>query len=64
MLNELLDVLGHMPFAIRLVAQLRKSSNSMPKMLFEAWQGAGPEILNSSGESISRSIELITKVKL
>ena len=55
-LEVLLNTLGCMPFAIRLVAKLGRLSSSMPEELWNIWQRAGPNIL--FGDPVARSIEL------
>ncbi len=61
MLDELLEELGHAPFAIQLLARLGNSSKSEPEALLKDWREDGPGILPLDGEmedKISRSIRL------
>ena len=56
---RLLTALGHMPFAVTLMAKLGMESQSSAKDLFEAWSESGPDILSNDPEqSMDRSIRL------
>ena len=58
-LSRLLGVLGHMPFAITLMAKLAKEARSSAKELLLAWSKDGPDILPDYYEqSMNRSISL------
>jgi len=55
--DRLLAVLGHMPFAVRLMARLGVEGRSTPKELLEAWFESGPDILSTNSEqNMNRSI--------
>ena len=56
-LDELLEALSHMPFAIKLVAKLGKTSKSLPEALLKDWRKYGPGML-ASDESVEDSISL------
>ena len=57
--GTLLRVLGHMPFAITLMARLAKEGRSTAKELLYAWSEYGPDILPEHHEqSMNRSISL------
>ena len=57
--GTLLNVLGHMPFAITLMARLAKEGRSTAKELLSAWSEYGPDILPDHHEqSMNRSISL------
>ena len=43
--SRLLCVLGHMPFAVTLMARLAKEGGSTAKELLSAWSEYGPDIL-------------------
>ena len=45
--SRLLSVLGHMPFAVTLMARLAKESRSSAEELLLAWSKDGPDILRS-----------------
>ena len=56
---KLLSVLGHMPFAVTLMAKLAKRGQSTAEELLLAWSEHGPDIFpNRHEESINRSISL------
>jgi len=56
---RLLATLGHMPFAVTLMAKLGVESRSTAKDLLDAWFESGPDILsNNPEESMNRSILL------
>ena len=56
---RLLTALGHMPFAITLMAKLGVESQSSAKDLLDAWSESGPNILSNDPEqSMNRSIQL------
>jgi tetratricopeptide (TPR) repeat protein len=60
--DRLLAALGHMPFAIRLMARLGMEGRSTSKELLEAWFESGPDILSTNSEqnmncSIRLSVE-------
>ena len=61
-LDELLDALGHMPFAIKLISTLGNETESMPNTLLEAWEKDGPGMI--PGRIIERSIELSLNIRL
>ena len=55
----LLGVLGHMPFAVTLMARLAKEGQSTARELILAWSEDGPDILPDHHEqSMNRSISL------
>ena len=57
--GRLLYVLGHMPFAVTLMARLAKEGQSTAKELMLAWSEDGPDILPKHHEqSMNRSISL------
>ena len=57
--GRLLGVLGHMPFAITLMARLAKEGLSTAKELILAWSENGPDILPKHHEqNMNRSISL------
>jgi hypothetical protein len=56
---SLLRVLGHMPFAVTLMARLAKEGRSTAEELLSAWSAYGPDILSDHHEqSMNRSISL------
>jgi len=56
---RLLAALGHMPFAVTLMANLGKQGQSKAKELLDAWYKRGPDILDDQHEeSMNRSISL------
>ena len=58
-IGRLLSMLGHMPFAITLMARLAKEGLSTAKELILAWSENGPDILSEHHEqSMNRSISL------
>ena len=57
--GKLLGILGHMPFAVALIARLAKEGLSTAKELISAWSKNGPDILPDHHEqNINRSISL------
>ena len=59
--NRLLAVLGHMPFAVTLMANLGKRGKSTANELLETWYTSGTDMLsvtNSLEKSMNRSISL------
>ena len=57
--SKLLRVLGHMPFAVALMANLANRGRSTAKELLSAWSEDGPDILpDLQGQSLNRSISL------
>ncbi|KIM46770.1 hypothetical protein M413DRAFT_262228 [Hebeloma cylindrosporum] len=60
-LDELLAALGHMPYAISLVATLGKESEFPPDTLLQMWREGGTGMLE---EEIDRSISLSVDSKL
>ncbi|KDR71112.1 hypothetical protein GALMADRAFT_75409, partial [Galerina marginata CBS 339.88] len=58
-LVRLLGVLGHMPFAVSLMARLAEDAHSTAKDLLAAWSESGPDLLSNNPEqSMNRSISL------
>ncbi|KDR71140.1 hypothetical protein GALMADRAFT_75384 [Galerina marginata CBS 339.88] len=58
-LSRILTVLGHMPFAVTLMANLAEEGRSTAKELLDAWSESGPDILSENPEqSMNRSIGL------
>ncbi|KDR71041.1 hypothetical protein GALMADRAFT_75424 [Galerina marginata CBS 339.88] len=58
-LARLLGVLGHMPFAVTLMARLAEDAHSTAKDLLAAWSESGPTLLSDNPEkSMNRSISL------
>ena len=57
---SLLGALGHMPFAVTLMAKLGLECQSTAKVLLEAWLKYGPDIFDSDDpeQSMNRSISL------
>ena len=56
---KLLSALGHMPFAVTLMANLGSESQSSAKDLLDAWSESGPDLLsNDPDRSMNRSIDL------
>ena len=63
--DPLLAALGHMPFAVKLMARLGVEGRSTPKELLEAWFESGPDILSTNSEqSMNRSIRLSVESEL
>ena len=67
-LDPLLDALGHMPYALTLLAKQSDKSGLLPDVLLEEWQKLGPdslagELKNQMNTSIELSVEsrLMTK---
>lgn len=57
--GRLLSVLGHIPFAVTLMATLAKQGQSTAEELLVAWSKFGPDILpNQHEQSMNRSISL------
>ena len=57
--GRLLGILGHMPFAVTLMARLAKEGQSTAKELLSAWSEKGPDILPEHHEqNMNRSISL------
>ena len=57
--DRLLGILGHMPFAVALMARLAKEGQSTAKELILAWSENGPDILPDHHEqNMNRSINL------
>ena len=59
--DRLVAVLGHMPFAVTLMANLGKRGKSTANELLETWYTSGTDMLsvtNSSEKSMNRSISL------
>ena len=57
--GRLLSLLGHMPFAVTLMANLAKQGQSSAEELLVAWSKFGPDILpNHLEQSMNRSIGL------
>jgi len=59
--NRLLAALGHMPFAVTLMANLGKRGKSTANELLETWYASGTDMLsvrNSPEKSMNRSISL------
>jgi tetratricopeptide (TPR) repeat protein len=59
--DRLLAALGHMPFAVTLMANLGKRGKSTAKELLEAWYTSGTDMLsvrNSPEKNMNRSISL------
>jgi len=54
----LLAALGHMPFAVTLMAKLGKEGHSTAKDLLEDWLESGPDIFSDPEQSMDRSIRL------
>jgi len=62
---RLLATLGHMPFAVTLMAKLGVEGQSTAKDLLDAWSESGPDILSSDPEqSMNRSISLSVESNL
>jgi tetratricopeptide (TPR) repeat protein len=56
---RLLEALGHMPFAVTLIAKLGVEGQSTAKDLLGAWLKSGPDIFSNNPEqSMNRSIRL------
>ena len=62
----LLDTLGYMPFAVKLIAKLGAEGQSTAKDLLEAWLKSGPDIFNSDEpeQSMNHSISLSVESRL
>ncbi|KDR85866.1 hypothetical protein GALMADRAFT_234981 [Galerina marginata CBS 339.88] len=57
--GHLVGVLGHMPFAVTLMASLAEDGHSTAKELLDAWSESGPDLLSENPEqSMNRSISL------
>jgi len=57
-LDELLQVLGHLPYAVTLMATLGKRSLSSPEKLLERWNETGTDMLSKAQGGMDHSIEL------
>ena len=57
-LDELLHELGHLPYAITLMATLGKRSLSSPERLLKRWNEAGTVMLSKAQGGMDHSIEL------
>ena len=57
-LDELLQVLGHLPYAITLMATLGKRSLSSPERLLKRWNETGTGMLSKGQGGMDHSIEL------
>ena len=57
-LDELLNVLGHLPYAVTLMATLGKRSLSRPERLLKRWNETGTGMLSKSQGGMDHSIEL------
>ena len=57
-LDELLEVLGHLPYAVTLMATLGKRSLSNPERLLERWNETGTDMLSKAQGGMDHSIEL------
>ena len=57
-LDELLHVLGHLPYAVTLMATLGKRSLSSPERLLERWNETGTDMLSKAQSGMDHSIEL------
>jgi len=57
-LDELMEVLGHLPYAVTLMATLGKRSLSSPERLLERWNETGTDMLSKAQGGMDHSIEL------
>ena len=57
-LDELLHVLGHLPYAVTLMATLGKRSLSSPEKLLRRWNETGTDMLSKGQGGMDHSIEL------
>ncbi|KIM49724.1 hypothetical protein M413DRAFT_21884 [Hebeloma cylindrosporum] len=57
-LDELLQELGHLPYAVTLMATLGKRSLSNPSRLLERWNETGTDMLSKGQGGMDHSIEL------
>ena len=57
-LDELLQALGHLPYAVTLMATLGKRSLSSPERLLERWNEKGTDMLSKAQGGMDHSIEL------
>ncbi|KIM49720.1 hypothetical protein M413DRAFT_115102 [Hebeloma cylindrosporum] len=57
-LDELLQELGHLPYAVTLMATLGKRSLSSPERLLERWNETGTDMLSKAQGGMDHSIEL------
>ncbi|KIM49725.1 hypothetical protein M413DRAFT_115292 [Hebeloma cylindrosporum] len=57
-LDELLQELGHLPYAVTLMATLGKRSLSSPERLLERWNETGTDMLSKGQGGMDHSIEL------
>ncbi|KAJ3513168.1 hypothetical protein NLJ89_g3100 [Agrocybe chaxingu] len=63
--GRLLTALGHMPFAVTLMANLGREGKSTAKDLLDAWLESGPDLLSDNPEeSMNQSISLSVESKL
>ena len=56
-LNKLLEVVGHMPYAVSLLATLAKRSLATPTQLLREWQSKGIGLIDPMGRCISLSVK-------
>jgi tetratricopeptide (TPR) repeat protein len=64
-IGRLLTALGHMPFAVTLMAKLGMEGKLTAKELLDAWSESGPDILSDNPEqSMNRSISLSVESNL
>ena len=56
-LNKLLDAVGHMPYAISLLATLAKRSLATPTQLLREWQSKGTGVIDRMDHCISLSVK-------
>ena len=57
-LDKLLQELGHLPYAVTLMATLGKRSLSSPERLLERWNETGTDMLSKAQGGMDHSIEL------
>jgi tetratricopeptide (TPR) repeat protein len=57
-LDELLNVMGHLPYAVTLMATLGKRSLSSPERLLKRWNETGTGMLSKAQDGMDHSIEL------
>ena len=57
-LDKLLQELGHLPYAVTLMATLGKRSLSSPEKLLERWNETGTDMLSKAQGGMDHSIEL------
>ena len=66
-LDNLLKALGHMPFAVTLMAKLGKETHSSAQRLLESWNKSGTNMISSPNtpeENMNRSINLSVESSL